>query len=199
MLVAEDAFAQRFEVGARGSIMLSDGEPANDVPGYGLFARWRWSERWAIGASVDRVEYDFEQPARLLGLQQDPNLDAIDALATATVVGVWVQRDSSAPSGRWSWFWGGGLAVASVDVPDARGPVAGGGTFDIRTEPNLEVIASILGGVQWRISRRLFLEVAARVEEHFADWEVTDRVSGLTGSVGSYFAYGGCIGGGVRF
>ena len=34
---------------------------------------------------------------------------------------------------------------------------------------------------------------------HFADWKSTDQVSGATGAVDNYLAYGGYFGLGVRF
>lgn len=199
LALAFPAQAQRFDLGLRGSIMSADGEPANDIPGYGVFGRFRIGDRWAIGVSVDRTEYDFEQPARFLGLQQDPTLDPIDVVAEATVVGAWIQRNFGRPDARFTTFLGAGLGFASVDVPDAVGPLAGGGTFDIRTEPGTEVIASLLGGFNWRFAGLLFLELAAKVDQHFADWEVTDRRSGRSARVDDYLAIGGYLALGVRF
>ena len=197
--LASPAHAQRFDLGLRGSIMAADGEPANDLPGYGAFGRFRIGDRWAIGVSVDRTEYDFEQPARLLELRQDPTLDPIDVVAEATVVGAWIQRNFGRPDGRFTTFLGAGVGFASVDVPDAVGPLEGGGTFDIATDAGTEVIASVLGGFNWRFAGPLFLELAAKVDQHFADWEVTDRVSGRTTRVDDYLAIGGYLALGLRF
>jgi hypothetical protein len=188
---------QRFGLGVRGILTASDGEPANDIPGFGVFGRYRLSDRWSLGLAVDQTEYDFEEPARLVGLRQDPALEPIDVVAEATVVSLWLQRDYA--RNRVTWFWGAGLGFASVDVPDATGRLASGGAFDIRTEADTEIIASLLAGIQRRLGERWFLEFGLRADQHFADWQLTDRVSGATGAVDDYLALGGHLGIGFRF
>lgn len=195
---AAPALAQ-FDFGVRTILTLADGVPANDIPGFGVFGHYRFGDRWSLGFAVDQTEYDFEQPARLLGLPLDPDLGPIDALAEATIVSAWLQRNYERAGSRTVWFWGAGLGLASLDVPDTRGPLVGTGTFDIRTEADSEVIASLLAGVQWRFGRRTFLEFALRADQHFADWQLTDRVSGATAAIDDYFAYGGNLGIGFRF
>jgi hypothetical protein len=188
---------RRFDLGLRGIITAADGEPANDIPGFGVFGHYRLNDRWSLGVAVDRTEYDFEEPARIVGLQQDPDLPPIDVVAEATVVSAWLQRDYG--RGRTTWFWGAGLGLASVDVPDAQGPLAGPGTFDIQTEADTEIIASLLAGVHRLLGDRWFLEFALRADQHFADWQLTDRVSGRTGAIDDYLALGGYLGIGFRF
>ena len=185
------AFAHDF--GVRGIITGADGVPANDIPGYGAFGHWRMSDRWSVGFAVDRTDYDFERPAGIVGLRQDPNVEDIDAIAEATILSAWIERTYPRP-GRLDWFWGAGLGFASIDVPDARGPLEGGGTFDISTEADSEVIASLLGGLHLRLGERWIIELALRADQHFADWQVTDRVSGNRGAVDDYRALGGHFG-----
>lgn len=96
---------------------------------------------------MDQTEYDFEQPARILGLQQDQDLEHIE----------------------------------------------------VQTDADSEIIASLLAGFHSRLGNRLFLEFALRADQHFADWKLTDRVSGRTGSIDDYLAYGGYLGVGFRF
>jgi hypothetical protein len=192
--VAQD---QRFDLGVRGVLTAADGEPANDIPGFGVFGRYRWSDRWSLGLAVDQTEYDFEQPARILGLQQDPRLEPIDVVAEATVISAWLQRDYA--RARTTWFWGVGLGLASIDVPDAKGPLAGSGSFDIQTDADSEIIASLTGGVIRRLGDRWFLEFALRADQHFADWQLKDRISGATGAIDDYLAWGGHLGFGFRF
>lgn len=184
---------QRFDLGLRGIITGADGEPANDIPGYGAFGHYRLNDRWSLGVAVDRTEYDFEQPARVLGLQQDPDLPVIDAKAEATVVSAWLQRNFG------PWFLGAGLGFASVDVPDATGPLNGPGTFDVQTEVDTEILASLIAGFQWRLGKRWLLEFSLRGDQHFAEWIVTDRISGRTARIDDYRAFGGHIGAGFRF
>lgn len=184
---------QRFDLGLRGIITGADGEPANDIPGYGAFGHYRLNDRWALGFAVDRTEYDFEQPARVVGLQQDPDLPVIDAKAEATVVSAWLQRNFG------PWFLGAGLGFASVDVPDATGPLNGPGTFHVETEVDTEFLASLIAGFQWRLGERWLLEFALRGDQHFAEWIVTDRISGRTATIDDYLALGGHVGAGFRF
>ncbi|HEX7183850.1 MAG TPA: hypothetical protein VF756_18620, partial [Thermoanaerobaculia bacterium] len=125
---------ERFDLGVRAVLMAADGEPANDIPGYGLFGHYRLSDRWKLGFAVDTAEYDFEEPARIVGLQQRQSLEPIDVLAESTTFSAWIERTFSRPQGRTEWFLGAGLGFASIDVPDASGPLENGGQFFITTE-----------------------------------------------------------------
>lgn len=197
--VLAEAQSDRFDLGVRGAILVADGEPANDIPGFGLFGHYRLSDRWQLGFGVDAAEYDFEQPARILGLTQSPNVEPIDVLAESTTVSAWVERLFGQPGGRTEWFLGAGLGFASIDVPDASGPLAGGGRFDIETEADTEIVAHLLAGLRRRLGQRWALEFALRADQHFADWTLTDRVSGRTGTVDDYLTYGGHLGVSFRF
>lgn len=201
LILQSPALAQDggFDLGVRGIITASEGEPANDIPGYGVFGHWRMSDHWSVGFAVDQTEYDFEEPALFVGLRQDPNIDPVDVLAEATTFSAWIERTYPRPGGRMDWFWGAGLGFASIDVPDAVGPLAGGGTFDIGTDAGSESIVSILGGLHRRLGGRWFFEFALRADQHFADWKLTDRVSGAKGAVDDYLALGGHFGIGFRF
>jgi hypothetical protein len=200
---APPAAGQRFDLGARGVVTLADGTPANDIPGYGVVGHLRLSGRWTLGAAVDLAEYDFEQPARILGLEQDPALEPIDVLAESTALSVWVERTfrrgeghDEAPS---AWYLGGGLGYTTVDVPEASGPLRGGGTFRIRTEADDEVIVLAVAGFRRNLGRRLVLDLGLRAEQHLADWQLSDTVSGRRDAIDDYFTYGGSVGLGVRF
>lgn len=190
---------RRFDFGVRAGITAASGEPANDIPGYGIFGHYRWNESWTLGFSVDLTEYDYEEPARIVGIPVEPSLDPIDAVAEATVVGAWLERTFAAPEARTVWFVGAGLAAASVDVPDVTGPRQGGGSFNIGTEVDTEIILSLMGGVRRKVGASWFFEFALRADQHFADWKSTDQISGATSSVDDYSAYGGHLGFGYRF
>lgn len=197
LIVQSPALAH--DLGVRGIITGADGEPANDIPGYGAFGHWRMSDRWSLGFAVDRTEYDFERPAEIVGLRQNRDVEDIDAIAEATILSAWIERTYPRPAGRLEWFWGAGLGYASLDVPDATGPLENGGTFDIGTEADSEVIASLLGGLHLRLGERWIIELALRADQHFADWQVMDRVSGNRGAIDDYRAVGGHLGFGFRF
>jgi hypothetical protein len=200
LLLAPQALAEpgRFDLGIRGTLVAADGEPANDIPGAGLFGHYQWNDRWRLGVGVDQAEYDFEEPARLLGLVQSASIDPVDVIAESLTLSVSIERTYGS-SGRTLWFWGVGLGFATIDVPDAVGPLASGGRFDIRTEADSEIVASLLAGVSRRLGERWALEFGVRADQHFADWQVTDRVSGRTGAVDDYLALGGYLGVSFRF
>jgi hypothetical protein len=189
----------RFDLGVRAVLMAADGEPANDIPGYGVFGHYRLSDRWRLGFAVDTAEYDFEEPAKLVGLSQSPSLEPIDVKAESTTVSAWVERAFGRPQGRTEWFVGAGLGLASIDVPEATGPLANGGRFDIETEVDSEIVAQLLAGVRRQVGQRWALEFALRADQHFAEWKLRDRVSGRTATVDDYLALGGHLGVSFRF
>jgi hypothetical protein len=202
LLLQANASAQddeRFEIGLRGNLTAASGEPANDISGYGVFARYRLNERWSIGVAYDRAEFDFEKPAAVLGLRQDASVDPIDALAKSSTLSAWMQRNYRREGSPYRWFWSVGLGSASVDVPDARGPLDGGGTFDVKTDAKRELILSLGAGVQRGFGKHWFVEGALRADQHFAKWELTDRVSGRKGEIDDYLALGLYVGFGYRF
>ncbi len=193
------AQSDRFDVGLRGVLMVADGEPANDIPGFGLFGHYRLSDRWTLGFAVDRAEYDFETPATLVGIEQDSDEAPIDVLAESTTFSVWGERTFRAGGSRNAWFVSAGIGAASIDVPVASGPRSDGGAFEIRTEVSNELVASLGAGWRRDLGRRWLLEFALRADQHFADWKLSDSSSGATGSVSDYLALGGHLGVGFRF
>jgi hypothetical protein len=197
--VARADDAQRFDAGLRAGITVTDGEPANDIPGYGLFGHYRLDDRWTIGISVDQTEFDYEEPAKVLGIPVVSSGEPIDAVAEATVLGVWIERNFSASQSRTDWFLGAGIAAASVDVPDVTGPRGDSGSFDIHTEVDTEIIVSLMGGVRRELGENWFIEFVLRADQHFADWTSTDRISGATATIDDYTAFGGQLGLGFRF
>jgi hypothetical protein len=183
--------AEKVEVGARILVVTAGGEPANDIIATGIFARVRLDERWKIGAAVDRAEYDFEVPTRVLGLPQPPGEHVVDATVSSTSVSAWVEHEQGGLEAPLLWFWGGGLGVAFPEVDDAAGELANGGSFDITTDAGTEVLVSAFVGLRWRPFRHLSIELAARADHHVSEWTVTDRVSGRTGTTGDYTGVGG--------
>ena len=51
----------------------------------------------------------------------------------------------------------------------------------------------VLFGGHW------YFEAALRADQHFTDWAILDEVSGTSGTVDDYFAWGGNLGVGFRF
>jgi len=180
----------RIDLGLSIAIDAADGTPANDMPGAGVLGRYTLNDEWAIGAAVNRTEYDYEEPAAIVGIVQNPTVEVIDALAAATTVRGWVERSLTEAGSSLHFFLGAGIGAAFTDVPDVTGPRADGGTFDIRTEVDTEIIATVIGGARRMFGERWSGEVAVRAEQHFADWRSTDRVSGAQGSIDDYLTWG---------
>src|SRR5688572_15515433 len=119
----------RIDLGLSIAVDAADGTPANDIPGAGVLGRYTLNDEWAIGAAVNGTEYDYEEPAAVVGIVQDPTVEVIDALAAATTVRAWVERSLSEAGSSLHFFLGAGIGAAFTDVPDVTGPRADGGTF----------------------------------------------------------------------
>lgn len=189
-----------FDLGVRGNVLVGNGEPTNDMLGYGLFARFRLSEGWRVGVGVDHTpEFDVEGIAGLVGQSQDPAVDTVDAKGSSTVVRAWLERSYPSASRRFEWFWTVGAGVGNVEVDDVAGPRAGGGTFIVTTDAGTEVLAAGSLGLRWFFTRMVALELAGRLDYHFADWSLVETVSGATSTVDDYLVTGGHVGLTFRF
>lgn len=92
---------------------------------------------------------------------------------------------------RLDWFWGAGLGFSSVDVDDVIGPTDAGGTFNIKTDVDTETV--LMGSIGYRYpfaNSQWSLQGALRIEQHLADWEVFDRVSGRVDNIDDYTVWG---------
>ena len=194
-----DAAEDRFQAGLLVGVSVADGEPANDIPGFGAQVRYALSDQWSVGASLGHTEYDFETPASIVGIAQDPSIEPVDALATATSLAAWAERTFIPDGGETTWFVGFGLGAASVDVPDVNGPTASGGQFDIHTDVGTEILLSGLAGVRRNFGESWYAEFRVHATQHFADWQVEDRVSGARGSIDDYLSLGGHLAVGIRW
>lgn len=198
-LLAAAAHAQssgRWELGPRLLVLNAGGEPANDLMGAGVFGRYRLNDRWLVGFAVDSITGDYERPYEFVGISSPEEIDStIDAL----VFSGWIEREYGRPDGRLRWFWTAGLGFTSPDTEDITGPRTGGGRFAITTDAGSEVLASVGFGLRCGLGRRWHLEGSLRADQHFADWKITDRVSGRTGSIDDYTTYGVLLGLAYRF
>jgi hypothetical protein len=188
-----------FQAGVLAAVSVADGEPANDIPGFGAQLRYALSDRWSIAASLVHAEYDYETPANIAGVAQDPSLEPIDALATATSLSAWMERTFNPDGGDNTWFVGFGLGAATVDAPDVSGPTANGGQFDVHTEVSTEILLSGLAGVRRTLGTTWYVEFLVHATQHLADWQVEDRVSGASGSIDDYLSLGGHLAIGIRW
>jgi hypothetical protein len=189
---------RRIAVGLRANVLGGTGEPTNDVLGAGVQADLSLRDGWFVGAAIDvSPEFDVERIAGLVGLEQDPDVKVIDATGSSTVLVGWVGR--SYPRRRIEWFWTAGAGLNAVEIDDASGPLADGGTFDVSGDAGTEMLIATSGGVRWQIGERWRSEVALRLQHHFADWSLQDSVSGATASVDDYTLKGIHLGFVYRF
>lgn len=202
VVVAGNACAQSsagFEVSAGAGISISDGTPANDIEDTALKLRWRLGEQWSLQLGLQRLAFDAERPAALLGLRQDPTINAIDAKATATVVSLGVRRDHLWAGSKWNWFWSLDLGTASPKVPTVSGPLEGGGTFNVSTKAKREWLVSAGAGLRYNFDKTWSVESALHADHHQASWRLTDSVSGRSAKIGAYQAVGLSLAVSARF
>ena len=197
-VLAEDD--RRWDAGLRLNVLAGSGQPTNDVIGFGIFGRYRLSDRWAVGLGVDiSDEFDVERTPELVGLVQDPDAPVVDSKGSSESLSAWVERRYGGDARCVQWYWSAGLGVNSVDVDDQVGPLAGGGTFDVAIDAGTEMVASASVGLRVRLGQRFLFEPALRLDQHFADWDLTDRVSGTTASIDDYTLTGIHLGFAYRF
>lgn len=180
-------------LGLHGNIVGGSGKPSNDVLGLGLIGRYGLNNSWFVEMEVTQSDADFERPWRVLGLQQDSSVKTVDALYKSTVAMAHIGQTFRS-SARYDWYWTAGLGFNSVDVKNAVGPIAGGGTFNIRTDAGTETLLGLKIGVRQRLSDSWILNYALRATYHIADWTVTDTVTGATARIGNYGIYGLLVG-----
>jgi len=128
-----------YELTPRLNIVAGDGEPSNDIPGIGLAIHRKISNEWYLGINIDHSPlFDFEDTAGLVdGLDEDGIVDADSSHTMITVVG---ERRYAMDSAGWTGFWNLGGGINEVDVDDVDGPLKGGGTYDIETDVDTELI-----------------------------------------------------------
>lgn len=175
----------KFELGLRANVLLGDGVPANDILGAGVIGRYRLNNGWFIGAGLDSYEYDFERPYELVGVEQDPNVDVIDAAADSTVLSGSFGRLNNETDRGFDWFWTLGIGFASPDVEDVSGPTDTGGTFDLTFDVGNEIHLMATLGTSYNFSSSWSTSFAARLEHHFMDILITDSVTGNTATIDS--------------
>lgn len=195
LLFAQTSLAQeedaRFDIGFRGVILLSQGQPANDMIGEGLFARWRVRDQWHLGVALESVTFDYETPNKTLGI---PAANVTDGSNDWSRTSFFVERRFDTAR-QWDWYWTAGVGFASVDnVPNVAGPRVGGGTFNIATVADDEVHVFGGGGLRRPLGEQWTLETRFTVERHATDYQLVDLASGARGSIGSHTPYGIAVG-----
>ena len=67
------------------------------------------------------------------------------------------------------------------------------------TDAGTEILAAGSLGFRWFFVRMLALEVAGRLDYHFADWNLRETMTGATAPVDDYLVTGGHVGFTFRF
>jgi len=184
--VAQDA---EFELGFRPLVLASQGEPSNDMLGFGVVGTWHWKDDWYIGAALDSMDFDFERPQFALGISQPAGLKAIDGSDSFTRLSGWIERRYGGGS-PWDWFWNAGLGYASPDPGLVTGPTASGGTFNIVTDASDEFHLMSSIGLRRPLGESWVFTTTFHLEHHLTDYRIMDTVSGATGKIGSHTPVG---------
>ena len=173
-----------YEISGRLNIVGSYGTPTNDVLGYGFSVHRRLNDDWFLGVNLEHSpEFDFEIPSRIVGIRGTEQVDAVGSMTLLTVV---AERRYLMESQKWSWFWNLGGGIAVVDMDDADGDRVGGGTYEIKTSADTElVIVGNLGLIQ-HLGKNWSARYELTSELHSASWDVEDRISGATGDIDDY-------------
>lgn len=187
--IAED---RKFDISARGMVIIGEGQPANDMIGYGVLARWEFRDSWYLGVALDSVTFDYETPYRVLGISSVEEIDPSNEFIRASVL---VERRYQRPDSPWAWFWTVGAGFASIDVgSNAAGTTPGGQDFEIVTEAEDELHFIVGGGLRRSFGRNWALEGTLTLQHHVTDYRLVDLVSGATGSIDSQTPYGVTLG-----
>ncbi len=180
-----------FELSPRLNIVGGSGRPTNDILGFGVALQRRLDNGWIIGFNVDySPEFDFEEPNRIVGIRRESGSGEVDAVGTMLMLTVVGEQRYSLERPGWSAFWQIGGGIAEIDMDDADGPVQGGGSFDIETDVDTELILLAGTGFIQAIGERWSARYELTYEYHAGGWDLRDRVSGNTGEIDDYDIYG---------
>ena len=199
LAVPGQADESKYELGLRGNVLSGDGVSSSDILGTGVIGRYSLNNGWFIGAGFDAYEYDFEGPWRALGLYQDPNAGVIDASADNSVLSGSFGRLYNQTDRGFDWFWSLGVGFASPGMDDIAGTTAAGGTFDLMFDVGDEIHLLASLGTSYNFSASWSASFTARVEHHFMDVLITDRISGNTARIDSESPIGASLSLNFRF
>ena len=186
-----------YELSGRLNIVGANGTPSNDILGFGVILHRKLSDEWYLGFSLENAtDFDVERPNEELNID---SVGEVDALGTMNMFTVVAERRYTLDSEGWVGFWNLGVGIADIDVDDADGDVKGGGTFDIKIDADTETVLIGSVGALQRLGEHWSARYEATLEQHIADWEIEDRVSGATDSYDDYTVYGLRVGMNYRF
>ena len=199
-LAALDARADTdglYEFSPHLNIVGASGKPSNDILGLGFILHRKLTDEWYLGVSLENAtDFDVERPNEELDID---SVSETDALATMNMITVVAERRYALGSDAWTGFWSLGGGIADIAVDDADGDVEGGGRFDIEIEADTEYVLIGGAGAMQQLGEQWSARYEATLEQHFADWDVKDNVTGRTGSYDDYTVFGLRLGLTYRF
>ena len=186
-----------FFLGVRGNINAGEGDPANDMPGFGVYGRYRFNDGpWLAGLAVDTSTFDVERPGEMIEIT---TATVTDAQLDSTTVTLWgeYELEPLAEDGFFRGvrpYVGAGVGIASVGDDTVAGPTAAGGTFNFEVEGGTEIVPGLLAGLRFDVGRHAVIDLGVRVDYHFTEMEVTDTITGARTDVDDYPTYGAYLG-----
>jgi hypothetical protein len=180
----------RFDLGLRVNIMAGDGEPTNDVPGFGLFGHLPLDGNWSIGFALDHSpEFDVERTARIVGFEQRGEEDEIDSKGTSTTLTAWIERSHGE---RFQWLWGVGAGVSDVEVDPLEGLRPSGVPFRVETDAGTEVLLIGNAGLRHWFggARKWAWSAEIRLEQRWGGWVLREVRTGQTEEIDDYLLAG---------
>ncbi|MFV2055322.1 MAG: outer membrane beta-barrel protein [Thiohalomonadales bacterium] len=178
----------QLEFGLRGNVELANGTPANDILGYGIFGRYHINPKWGIGFAIDFADYDLENPAKKLNIpDSDPKI--IDAKTSSTMISAWAERYFNDIFDETIVYTNFGLGVNSIDVDNAKGNVQGGGTYEIKTNVDSDIVLLIGVGIQAPLGNSWVFDSNLGFRQHFGTWSMQDLESSAKGTVDGFSSW----------
>lgn len=184
----------KLELGLSTNVPLGDGESSNSALGFGVIGRYYLNDGWFTGATVDSYDIDFENTAELVAVAPDADTQAVDALATNTVVSGFVGRLYGAPDTGFDWFWSAGVGIGFPEISGFNTNMADGDSFALSLDRSAKVHLMGSIGTSYRFTPTWSATFAARLEHHFSDVTATDSASGISNTLdagsplGAYFS-----------
>lgn len=194
IIVPAGIHAADWEISPRADVRLGSGNPVNDVLGYALVVRYELNQPgWYVGAAIDSSpEFDVEFPLTFLGLRGPDE----DSVGSTSMVTAFAERRYGVGSQNLQPFWTLGVGFNAIDVDPFVGVLDDGTDFDLRIDAGSETVLEGTVGLRYQFSPRWSAMASALLQHRFADWTVTERVSGSSAKVddytvsGAYFAVG---------
>jgi len=178
----------KLEFGLRANVELADGTPANDILGYGAYGRYHLNPKWGIGYAIDKADYDFENPAKKLSLIST-DIKIIDAKTSSTMISAWAERNFIDILGKSILHTNFGIGINYIDVENATGTIQGGGTYDISTNVDTDIVLLVGVGIQTPLGNDWVFDSNLGFRQHFGNWSLQDVESSANTTINGFSSW----------